>query len=468
MNIMRSPRVTHHTLSEQKMNSALRFSYCDFCLIAILFFGSIWLQSHVFFNWDASWHLEGAKRMLARQSYSRGIFDDNLPMVFWFYVPVVLAHHVFDLNLIILSILFVHVIVLMNFVFCNSALKIIYINSQHWKLRVIQYGILIFLLFFPGEEFGQRDMLVMSFLLPWITLTAARLISPRTAINKTLAIFVGLLAAIGIAMNPFYMLIVLTLLMISMFKDKRFLMHAEQVAFFIALFIYFVLIYFFYPDYYTTIIPSYLVFSPHYNARAITLFQNYSSVLVLFSVFVFCLTVLNPSTRFYWLLIVWLCIMASEVVYFVNGKSWLSHLIFVINFANLFFLAALCEAIAYFKKAVMINLMIAAIALYCLFLSGLQCFLTESAYYRLYQNPKSNINQFIAFFNKHPHSSLYVFSPNLITTFTFLHYTSIDFLPPWPNCWMIPAMQKNNAAESEWKKQWTNKYRKIFFRENRV
>lgn len=471
-------------LFETRMNPIIRLKYSDYFFILIILCLSACLQTHVFFNWDASWHIEGAKRMLNGGTYSKNIFDDNLPMVFWFYMPAVVLSGPLNISVITLSLISIYVTVSISFILSNYFLQKIYYDAPRWKVQIMRYGILILLLFFPGEEFGQRDMLVSAFILPYVFLLISRIEKNAVKHNTNfLLVIVGFCTAMSVSLNPFYFLIIVATEILCFFYCRNFF-RTELITFYIAIALYFFIIYLFFPDYYSVIIPSYLVFSHHYNSDLLNLFETYATTLIFFAAFVLFLLSRCHTHISKFSLAVFICAIIAYLVYLINGKAWLSHIILVVLFSDLFFLAALSDVISCYKKNILVSTVTIALSLYCLCLSALQFLDTESAYVRLYQNPKSNLNQLISFFNQQPqHSSLYVFSPNLITTFAFIHYTTLRYLPPWPNCWMLSnhthliglypsiqdvmnaSTQRKNGVIARWKYQWTTKYQALFFQQ---
>jgi hypothetical protein len=58
----------------------------------------------------------------------------------------------------------------------------------------------------PGEDFGQREHLVLALLLPYLALTAARA-GERDALDPPKAAVIGVLAGIGVALKPHFLLV---------------------------------------------------------------------------------------------------------------------------------------------------------------------------------------------------------------------------------------------------------------------
>jgi len=444
------------------------FRWYDYFFIAILFAGSFWFQSHVYFNWDASWHLEAAKRIVhGGASYSKNLFDDNLPMVFWYFIPAVLLHQFTGIFIIRICIAYILLSVLISFLLCHVCLKEIYAQSKWWEFQVIRYVLLISLLFFPGQEFGQRDMMVVTFVLPYIILIAARL---KTNFNLTLRnayfrAFLGLLAAIGIAMNPFYGLIIVVLEIQMWLSAKKILLwRPEIITFIIAYVIYLLAIGLVYPDYYTQIIPSYLAFSYVYNVPIRILLNTSFFENTLFSAFIYFLIRSSNMNRD-WLRTLLICVIAAYVVFFVNGKLWPSHTIFLVVFTNLFFAAVACHIFACHERKIR-NYGMGVLSLFLLFSSVTLACAMNVTYYRFSNNKQTKFARLVSFFNHQPpHSSLFLLSTRSFPTFSMIDYTTLHYLSPWPDCWSIRAFLTNKNQMNiltRWKKTRIEAYKKIF------
>ena len=113
---------------EKNMATKANLKPYDYFFIFLLFIFALFIQHTCFFNWDASWHLLGAKRILAgNASYTKNLFDDNLPMVFWFFIPAVLINQYTDINLLFLCNFSVDIVIFISFSLCHYFLTIIYL-----------------------------------------------------------------------------------------------------------------------------------------------------------------------------------------------------------------------------------------------------------------------------------------------------------------------------------------------------
>ncbi|MDP1573418.1 MAG: hypothetical protein Q8L78_00590 [Coxiellaceae bacterium] len=413
-------------------NSALK--RCDYFFIFLLFFIAILIQQYSFFNWDASWHLLGAKRLLAgHASYTNNLFDDNLPMVFWFFIPAVFIHHYTDINLLFLCNLSINVLIFFSFLLCYFFLNIIYEGKTLLEKRLVLYGLLAILLIGPGYEFAQRDSLVTTFLFPYIALIGAQIKKGNTK-NTIVRIIVGLFAAIGIAMNPFYGLLIAVLEGQRAFYQKKICIATPELLSFIGcVVLYLAIMVIFYHDYFTTIIPAFVIFCAVYNSPLIYLLLCSCALLFYITSIVFFIhfsCAKNP-----WFFSVWLGTFSSFIIFLMHQKLWESHAMPVFLMTSLLLLMLIVD-MSLHKKCRQPFLLGISITVFfsCVVFSLYYHFYC----YRLFQDKNSNTNQLIKFFNAQPkNTSLYLFSYELVNTFSFLPYTTVNYLPAGPSLWMM-------------------------------
>jgi hypothetical protein len=441
-----------------------RLRNVDYFLIAFLFLLSFWFQSHVYFNWDASWHLEAAKRIVhGGASYSKNLYDDNLPMVFWYFIPTVLIHKITGIFIITLALISIHLSILLCFLLSDRSLKIIYQHAPRWKLYFMRYALLLFLFFMPGQEFGQRDMMVLLFMLPYIVLTATRDISNQEK-NLFIAILIGFLAGIGIAMNPYYSLLILALEIQSWIYFKCVsLKKPELIAVVATFFLYLISIAFLYPDYYTHIIPSYFALSSAYNQPIKNLFQNFSFESLCFAGLVYGLFFFKKE-RNYWIQTLWVCSIAAFIVFMLNKKLFLSHLIVFDVCVSLFFVAAICDAFVY-----NIRWSVIVLSVYALLYGSLLSAQANVEYYLASTSPHSNYVKLASYFHqfqgKH---SILILDTQSFPMVQLSFYTNLDNVSPWSSCWTIRALmqsEKKLTTLASWKQVWIKRYKALFIKQ---
>lgn len=438
-----------------------KHSHYDYLITAILLLFSFWLQHHVYFNWDASWHIEAAKRMMnGNASYSKNLFDDNLPMVFWYFIPAVLLNHLTGIWVVTLSI----ASVLLSILLCVT-LSDIYLREMNtsWASTAIRYALLISLLFFGSKEFAQRDMVVTTFVFPYIVLMTARM-TPTINLfryTNTLPIVIGLLTAIGLAMNPFYSLIVFAL-EIQRFSHTRkiTLFRPELITLFIGYCLYLCIIAVIYPDYFSEIIPSYLTFSPAMNATLYHLLIQPESVFVYYATLILLLCRLNQIHHPF-LSTLWISILVCFFVFLINGKLFAGHVVFLTICLTLFFVTALCQAIRHTKNASHYFIFVISTFLPLSYLTAFS-YAQNKEDYRYHDNTHTSIHRLITYFNHQKSGSTFLsLTPQEIPTLPMVFYTSLHNLTPWADCWPLQAITKYDYQQMtlpQWKKQRIEKY----------
>lgn len=412
--------------------------YYDWLTVAALFSLSLLLETHLFFNWDASWHLLAAKRILAgNASYANNLVDDNLPMVFWFFVPAVLLHQWTGINVLLLARITVYLTIFISFILSNRFLSTLY--KTRLSQMIIRYALLTILLFGAVYEFAQRDTLVIILLFPYIILTATHTTS---CLEKGLT---GLCAGVAAAMNPFYMLVIGILSLQKMIWARKITLECT-IAFAVIL-LNFCAIKIYYPGYFSIIIPSFLVFCAANNAPLLSLllcipaFFVYASTIAFISYVVFRKSFRINNKLIYSLFITLLTIF---LIFLLHRKLWESHVIpFIL--INEFFLVLLIAALLRDEtKAYRYPLLIFNSLLLCIHVS--YTVFLDKENYKIFADQTSITHQFIRFFNQHPkNSTVYLFSYELVTTFSFLPYTTVNYLPGGPNLWTLVKTDQKTA-----------------------
>lgn len=444
----------------------------DFCLrryeyfiVIFLFLVSMVLQQNQFFNWDAGWHLEAAKRMLHGATFSDGLFDDNLPMTYWFFVPAVLAHHYCGFNKVFLANLTVELSFWVSFFLARPFLKIIYFQSKVWEFFFIQYAIVFFLLFFCSGTLAQRDIIVSIFFLPYLVLCGARLEGQffNCQSHYFLRLLSGVFLGIACGMNPFFLLIVIVLEMQFFLKQKKLSLTPEIVSLVIFCLFYFSVMAIYYRDYYTVVIPSFLAFSPAFGTSYFKLLGGVFSLIVLLYIALYFFYK-KTMMHYAWISVLWIAAVISFVLFLLQKKIWIAHILFSVFCVFLMAVVMCCL----FLKTRIVNIRIYIMGFFssifipsCIILSS--SILINVIY--LYHHNAGALNRFITYFNRQPPgSTLYTFSINGFAIGNLMAYTKMDNITPWPTDWMLPVSSDINTLRSlrGWKLAWVNRYKKIF------
>ena len=171
-----------------------------------LFALACWAGWSIPLNNDVSWQYWIARQIRGGAILYRDIIEVNPPLWFWEAVPLsALADrlHVDAGHLAIVAVM------------ARAALALILIaklvaDPSPRRLALLLPGLALLLCLLPLHDFGEREHLMLIGALPYAALVArrrdtARLVSPR------LALCVGLFAAYGFAMKPYFALVPLAL-----------------------------------------------------------------------------------------------------------------------------------------------------------------------------------------------------------------------------------------------------------------
>ncbi len=205
-------------------------------------------------NHDSAWYLVGTRRLLGGDRLYVDLFDVNPPLIFWLWtLPAFIGERlgIADRALAAWS------VVLVTSLSALAGLRVL--GLEPMLSRALRSGLvagfLIALVFFSFLETGQRDQLAVILLFPYALLTARaanRLESP-TAVRAGC----GLLAGVGIALKPFFLLpwAAMELVLLASVRRVRSAGRIEGMAVVLVQIVYGLLVVGTTPEYLTTIVP---------------------------------------------------------------------------------------------------------------------------------------------------------------------------------------------------------------------
>jgi len=171
---------------------------------------------------DVAWQLWVARQLAHGITLYTDIIEVNPPLWFWAAIPVVdLAQllGVSSYHVLIPSVL---------------ALDIVALLLVRRLCRDLQSGVLIVLgfpvitLFAFLDVFGQREHLTLIAIMPYLVLVARR--ADGLATGKTIAIACGILAAFGIALKPYFLLVPVVLEILLLVRTRRLPFRTENIV----------------------------------------------------------------------------------------------------------------------------------------------------------------------------------------------------------------------------------------------
>jgi len=262
---------------------------------------------------DVAWQIWVARQLAHGVTLYTDIIEVNPPLWFWAAIPVVdLAQlmGVSSYHVLIASVL---------------ALDIIALLLVRRLCRDLQSGVLIVLgfpvitLFAFLDVFGQREHLTLIAIVPYLVLVARR--AEGLATGKTIAIACGILAAFGIALKPYFLLVPVALEILLLVRTRRLPFRPENLALGGSLVGYALSVLLFARAYFVASLPTLMIYQGNHSPMAYLLTQPVAAMA--------CLLLLSMtlygrprSSIAQAALIAGLAFLAA---YFLQGKGWRYH-----------------------------------------------------------------------------------------------------------------------------------------------
>jgi hypothetical protein len=283
-------------------------------LIGIVAFGlfqSITLRT----NSDVAWYLYAGARVLDGAQLGEDIVEVNVPMVIAFSTGVEALARGIESSAIAVFPWVVVSLALVSLAACAALTR----DCERSVRRALILVLAFVLLIHVGGVFGQREHLLLIFVLPYV-LSVARLAGGQS-IRSPIAITIGVVASFGFALKPYFLPAWLALEAYLVFRRGfRVLARPQALAMYAALGVYVFGTLIWTPDYFEFAAESF----PIYRA-----YQPYGDMPLLLSLsfgFVLAAILISVVTRFasFAPLIDVLCVFCGALAFgvFAQGKGW--------------------------------------------------------------------------------------------------------------------------------------------------
>ena len=205
-------------------------------------------------NHDAAWCLAAAQRLVAGERMYVDILEVNPPLVFWLLTGPAWLGRALGIPAAPTAYA-LHVVLLIGATLVAARVLALAPAPERW----IRSGVLCAFLFLATApaigDLGQRDLMAAILLLPYVLLagrTAAGLPAPRSV-----AILCGLLAAVGVALKPYFVLPWLAVELVILFRrgSLRALWRVDSVLVALGQGVYAALVLALAPEYLSRIVP---------------------------------------------------------------------------------------------------------------------------------------------------------------------------------------------------------------------
>jgi hypothetical protein len=184
--------------STPSRRTGIRIRWAAAALLALV---SIVCQWRIGFNNDNAWLIYAASRVLDGAHLYVDLVEINPPLIVWMNLPVVWVARVAALDPISVFRAFVLVTALGSAALCQA------LSGAFRPLpsgAVFLLCVLV-LLVLPVTWFGQREHLLLVLTLPYLLLSARRLAGAPRPPTVAVAVMIGVMAGIGLALKPHFL-----------------------------------------------------------------------------------------------------------------------------------------------------------------------------------------------------------------------------------------------------------------------
>ncbi|MCB9989839.1 MAG: hypothetical protein H6867_00485 [Rhodospirillales bacterium] len=413
-------------------------------LILLLLGGGLFVHLHALINHDIGWYLvAGAQFLDGGRLYETIFIEVNPPLALFLTMPPVLLSKLSGLNAVPLFILYIYGLSVFSLWLCDRFLRLDPAISRGFR-----HGFLLLfalaLTFAIGTEFGQREHMMLAFIMPYILLQARRA-AGQGSCCRTKAVLAGALAALGFALKPHYLLLPAALELYRLYrtKDWRAVFRAETITMALVILAYLAAIAHWTPEYLQTVMP-YAIES--YNAA----YRNpFWTLLVrpetLFLPFGFALHLMTRKTQSLPQLadILFLCAGCFFLTYLVQMKGWSYHLYpsstcLLLGLGVTFFGQTRSQEVSALRRTVTVLALELTLLLAAVHIS-----------HGTYKNPF--MDEALPLVEKHAADQpIALFGTNVWPGFPLVNYSSASWGMRFPTLWMLPGiLQKKEHAAAE-------------------
>jgi len=414
-----------------------KYFYLSLIFFAVLAF---LVQNLSFMNGDVGSLLYDARLFLHGGTYITDFFETNPPMIFILYSPIWFIKKIVAMNIITITRIYIIAIAIVSIGYCHYLLKKI-IQPKDYRIHVLFLAALLYVfLFLPTVEFGQREHLYLMLLLPY--LLAAVLYADTVVINKKIAISIGVMAALGIGMKPYFLapLILVECYFIFMTRQLFGWVRPESCVLAALLVLYLIGVLYFYPTYFHIMLP--LVSHLYYISIEQPWFMVFSRLPVVFSLFTMVMGFfLFKKIILYrhFIIIFQLALIGAIIAFIIPRAAWFYHVFPAVGLATLLMSLYISHAVYcdWHRKSLVVFLVIAgfAVPLY---------FFYVGLHYAIFVKQKSSLNPMIAYINSLPTPpSIYCFSANTTgDCFTLIYFTQSTYKGRYPFFWWMGGLKR--------------------------
>lgn len=240
-----------------------------------------WLiQAQLCIHWDISKLLQATRLMLAGGTYSKDFFIPNPPMILFLYTPPVVLSKLMNIKVIVPFRLYIFLLNTLSFGLCCLLAQKIFSKKDGFIAGTFLAVLASIFLIVPGYQFGQRDCLLLVLMMPYLLAIALQL--QGRPIPTKLAGIIGLLAALGLAIKPYFLIIFIVIESYFLYSKRNILAWVRtEVEVIVLIFaIYGTLMFAFFPDFVFVVTPY--ILGMYHKSLSIPLSQLFFNPIAFF------------------------------------------------------------------------------------------------------------------------------------------------------------------------------------------
>lgn len=200
------------------IRKALEGRELTIALIVILFVLQAAIRFNSYLNPDVAWYLYAGGQLMDGAKYYVDIIDTISPYVIWLSMPVAALSQAIGVNVaitlhvVLLSLTAISIVLSARMIAVDTEISA---STRHLFLILLT----ALMLFLPASDFGRSDHVVIVLATPWVFLRWNRFADHH--VPWTLALAIGLMAAVGLWMNWLFLIVVLALEITVLFSSPR-------------------------------------------------------------------------------------------------------------------------------------------------------------------------------------------------------------------------------------------------------
>ncbi len=412
--------------------------FVGFCL------WGLYAQLSGMINHDTAWYLQSVAAFFdGGRLYRDVFFDVNPPLAFYLAVPPAYLARLTGLFPVDVFVVYVFGLIALSLILVWQLLPA---RSDRPLGRGLLFAAMLALVVAPAHVFGQREHLMLVLALPYLLLLAGR--ASGAEFGRSMAVAVGVLAALGFGLKPHFLLVLAGLELYLLLRRKRLggLFRSETLAMAAVLLLYGGAVLAVTPDYVTRVVPYALaVYNDAYrNSLTHLLWRQETLFVVLLPLLHLVARPRTASKAFGDVFVI--AAVCFYVVYFIQMKGWLYHLypasacLLLAAGAMLFGtpLSAPAEVpVTLGKRPAFNTILTAAIALMMLVGAALW----RGGYRNAYTEA------FAPIVREHAAgSSILVLTTEVSRAFPLVNYAGVEWSSRFSALWLLPGLERARRA----------------------